>query len=1147
MCAWIKSTLCLFLVILVLMLALPGVVSPVGLAESPAVTRDLYTTFASPALRTMPKPGEPLGPNQAGSLPFPPNPPVASLITVGPPDVDGNALITGAVGAVEPNAYVLLASPDTARMTVTQALADGSFEITWFAPPGAWIQVKQSYEIPDPPIDLPESDPSHLSPLPGTMVRAPVPPEGPPGALPFAIVGVIRGAGSEGSWGFQGHLVSETIGMTVTLTVSGTLRVSSEAITSGTTISDGQVTAELELHRFFGADGQRVPVDGVLVSNFNTPTGLPISRETSKISPIEGSGVAVNWTYSGGHTMVGTVMGMIQVPAGIEAGYYRPHVRFLFPGVPLGPEKPWARHGPRHLSHLPVVRLGTPEPPRLVWTLLNNTLSRGTRGTVALQDKGTFGIQSHIITQADTFIIPQRDARTGEPIAYSLEPFLPFISMAERSVAHRPQIPFQLPSGSLQVSVKRPDGAIDTLGPAPFVQSINQSLFNRDGKILDIGGGRIDDLYQLSTMDDAFDYVFPQFGPYTITMTGTVEDIWGNLYQGNGTYEIFVARPLILDSGQLPTTPYEVGDYFAPGLHVYPPVPADVEIVFTHIPNSDPSQALVYVVTGQANRFGYFAPNDVISITDPGEFRMDMVASYPDQDGTLWMGSATWGSVVERPGTPLVAHGRRGLDLAGPHDVLWFFHRLLGLNIEGLHSMYPYFTGDVLWGNQLDTWCGGEAIIPAVTIQDTVGDIQSIIEERWNGKTHSNLFEGLDFAGRVANNELPLFSTTEDGSDLLWSPGLIDQYGYNYRSSERPGVRVHETISEDSLGISYWRFDAEFGLQAGYEGDLPNDLKWEFGSSVFRLLSPTNPINEYAIYGSLWVLLPDNDPIGSRVTPPFQGAAGGPDGGPIMVLQGQDIDIFFMPKGLQPGDVLQLGNRVSFSGHVGPPLDSLVMVTVTSPSGVETPFQGQANKVGWFYDPAVDFVAEEVGVWTVHVQVLHDQIVPSTGLVPAANNTGGVLGSADGRYHFYVVEPDSPRLNVLSPQPGFLQWPGDPMTVTVVPINVLVPAGVTNAVVSYTIRMPGFILEQGTIIPAGNTFTILYDPIALHQDFPNLDLKPKDGGRPGLTDPVLISFLLAGESGGVPIAFAGTVFLDGEEVHVIEAPVLRSYLPLIVK
>jgi hypothetical protein len=117
--------------------------------------------------------------------------------------------------------------------------------------------------------------------------------------------------------------------------------------------------------------------------------------------------------------------------------------------------------------------------------------------------------------------------------------------------------------------------------------------------------------------------------------------------------------------------------------------------------------------------------------------------------------------------------------------------------------------------------------------------------------------------------------------------------------------------------------------------------------------------------------------------------------------------------------------------------------------------------------------------------------------------------------------------------------------VTAVPITVPVPSGLANAAVSYTIRMPGFILDEGTVTPSGDSFTLVFDPLALHQDFPNLDLTAKDANVPGLTDSVLITFLLSGERGGQKLYQAGAVFLDGDEV---QTPGTRSvYVPLVLR
>ena len=66
--------------------------------------------------------------------------------------------------------------------------------------------------------------------------------------------------------------------------------------------------------------------------------------------------------------------------------------------------------------------------------------------------------------------------------------------------------------------------------------------------------------------------------------------------------------------------------------------------------------------------------------------------------------------------------------------------------------------------------------------------------------------------------------------------------------------------------------------------------------------------------------------------PPFQGASGGPSGGPLMTLLGEEVDIFFHPTGVRPGSILEVGDVAAFAGQVAPTLPSEVSIVVTTPS-----------------------------------------------------------------------------------------------------------------------------------------------------------------------------------------------------------------------
>jgi len=862
------------------------------------------------------------------------------------------------------------------------------------------------------------------------------------------------------------------------------------------------------------------------------------------------------------HTVEGKLAITGIVPLDLPDGIYRPQM-MLTSDMPLSLKEPivpiWYVD-PAMPVDLPSIRVGSPAGPRVPWTLLGDYPVNGHRGVQAREDRGVFQMPTRVLYPPHTVVIPRLDERTGEPLVYQLEPGSHWLSATDRRLPPPPHIPFALPSGHLVVEVIKPDGSVDQLGPAPIQQSSVRTPTLPDGTTLDEGTGYIGDLYHLTTMDDAFAYRFDQYGPHVIRLYGEVMDIYGNVYRLERTYDVVVARVLDLDPAQLPTMPYQQGDAFAPGLHIFPPVPADVTVRLVQMPNSDPTQAVTSTITGRANRFGYFqpSPGTVITLTAPGEFRVDITAAYTDPEGTLWMGTMTWGNVVEGKNAKIEAHGRRGTNSSGStidDTPTWFRNAdLAALGKLALENYYPYFSGDIHWGNELpDDGFYGDSIYTIVTIKDLSGAGEKFYNTlRAHFPRARNCFrappDGCDAAGlekRIAVGEAPLFITTKSGVDPTVAPADIDLWGYWYGSSERPDVRVRELLSEDGLATAYWRFNDTYGYQIGEpaDGDQPGDLKWEFGGVVFRVVSETNPINEYAIYSSLWVLLPHGcDAYGCvRVTPPFQDATGASiNGGPIMTLKGKEIDMLFLPKGVRPGDVLEVGDVIAFSGQVGPPLDSRVSVTITAPSGAQHTRTWHANKIGWLYDPTFDFVADEVGRWTVDVSVLHDRPYVGNGVIPQRHNTGTVLGT-DGRYEFYVVAPGSPRLSVTSPQPGFITWP----TGKIEPIHIrgLAPPGTTE--VRYTIHDKGIVMGQGSVTPDANgVFTVTYDAKALHNDFPMLSLTAHEGRWEGLADEVAINLLAVGS--GKPRA--NTVTLIGEDVFVgSEALGHQLYLPAVLE
>ncbi|MBM4464662.1 MAG: VCBS repeat-containing protein [Chloroflexi bacterium] len=948
--------------------------------------------------------------------------------------------------------------------------------------------------------------------------------------------------------------------------IEGTVRIYSPAITTTTPISGVTAGGWLHLMMLFDAQGHPLAGQNYFMSTLLTPTGFPIQRPGRASERLESHFEVTNLRYAGGHAIEGALNATGRLPEDVLPGIYRPTFWMDITGVPTSTT--WlAANVVHHTFHsqeavLPPITVGQiANLPHLFWRLLADDFVQGTRGTGAREDRGTFELASQIVTQGAPFYIPPVDVRTGHPITYRLEPFLPMISFTDRRMPTPPLLPLALPGGQMNIRIQQPDGTVRDLGTASFAQSFNRTKTTRAGNDLNIGTVQLDDVYSLKASSDQFRVTFNQSGHHVVTMTGTVADIWGNTYTGGGTYDLWVAYPLDIDPGVLPGTPFQVGNAFNPTLQVYPGVPADVSLTLTLYPNSNPAQAITYTVNGRANNFGYFDGRDAaarghasrglpITISQPGEYRLDLTVAYTGANGVFYMGAMTWGGVVETPNSPLIAHGRRGLDSLRHIPSAWFVSsRDLTIPAgEISHTLNPYFNGDIIWSRMSDGPWGGDSLILGASVQDTVGQIEAAIRARAERRSVALSTPGtLD--ERFANGEIPLFISTSSGRPAQMVPNDVDQLAYSYRTSQRPGVRVREVVAEDGQSGGYWRLDTLYDdqLSVGILGDQPNDFKFQYVGTVYRDLE--DGISQYGGQGSLWIFIPDGDPTGSRVMPPFAGPGNGgwtTEGGPILKLKGQDIHIFILPTGTQPGAVLEVGDTFRFAGHIAPTLDSKIAVTVTSPSGGKYLGGGQANKVGYFYDPTDDFTVDEPGLWSVDVRVWHDGMCSGGQTVPPYPS-GDVLGSDHGRYWFYVVPAGAPRLNVSTPSSGFLSFGGQ---VTPIAITGHVPAGLTDTVVDYTITMPGYILKHGQATVSGNTYTVVFDPVALNADFPNLDLMGRDDRLPGLADTFTIGLLLQGQSQGNVVYRANAITIQGEQVF-IGGTLLdlsnRVYLPAILK
>jgi len=1113
-------------------------------------------------------------------------PPDVSKITIGSPDGLDEATVTGAPGAVVSSGHVMLTNLSSWHQVQLLADADGSFSTTIYAPPGSALYIQHA------PLEwmaavLPLSPEAGYDVYPGTIIDLPHTHTAPAGSMPFAAVGSVeRHAGVGGiqvvgaAWSMTGTVrptamaqgggaaTSLVLAPGDSLHVQGTLRITGQAITRAFDPTAVSASGWWTLRMLHNGEGLPIAPHNPIVSTRLTPSGLPIRDPNTNGIGLGQEFVLTGMHLATDHAVEGTFEVTFHIPGDTPAGIYRPVAQLQFSGVPLSSE--WTSAG-QEISYrnyflweapLPPITISPagrePVPPRLLWRLLIEDNVQGTRGAGAREDVGRIGLSSFIVTQGAPCIARRADPRSHEPIVYRLEPSLPMISSnvsTYYSPPSPPLIPLALPGGQLHVTIQAPDGTIRDLGSEPFAQCLLRAKTTSGGFALNPGTVRLDHAYTPIAASDRFQVSFDQTGHHVISLSGQVSDIWGNRYDSSGTYDVWVAEPLALAPGVLPGTPFDVGDALNPSVQTRPGVPAWVEWTLTEYPYSDPARAVSHTVRGWASRFGTFdAPG--FTLGAPGEYRVDLVARYQDPAGVLWMGSMTWGGIVATPAAQaqLVAHGRRGINNLEHIPNPWFVFCRDLQPIPGAtpHSYAPYFHGDILWSRLEQVYeCSGEALQTGGSVQDTVGAIEARVRPR-----AERMGQPLDLPGdldeRFLNGEIPLFSSTHSGRPPEVLPEDVDQIAYMYFSSQRPGVRVREDITEDyTFPAGYWRFDTLYDDQEGVGllGDLPNDYKFQYIGAVYRDLETGH--SEYLSQGTGWVHLPlEGDPLGSRVMPPFAGPGNGgwtAEGGPLMTLKGQDVHIFIQPTATWPGAILQVGDTFRFAGHIMPPLDSRVAVTVTAPDGRAFTGGGRANHVGYFYDPVDDFMVDEPGVWTVAVRVWHEGSCSGGQTIPPYPS-GDVLGSEEGTFVFYVVEPGASRLPVLEPDGDFLDFSGG---VTPVTVAGAAPAGLTQSVVDYTITMPGFILRHGQVPVSDGGFEVVFDAVELAQGFPNLDLIGRaHPDQPGLADTITISMLLSGrDEGGEPGYQANMLVLQGQRVLVRNGPdwtPQHTFLPVVL-
>lgn len=1040
-------------------------------------------TTPGPTAQINPAPivsGEPQGVFPYTSM----NPPDLSRITISEPDDEGFVMVTGGARAVSTEwdhveyNWVALAGMEVGTEACAELKPDGSFKGRVYAPPGITLYIAPAWmekgpRDPDEEGGLCE----HAGHGDGVLVR--IPEVGAAyvtfGALPR---GRRRLKGEHGPyterrnfWHAEGDFTH------VEITIRG-LDIFRNAC----------LRPALKIERLFDGEGRPraahdTSTQGIPVS----PTGFMVESRyylsAADLLYLEPECLPRRSDFDLAYDLP-------DFAADLPDGLY--HVRIILGGWGSGDVQAFRAQNPFFSQEFepavndqglygPVFRVGEPATPSLPWVLFAETASQGSggaRGIVPHELRDDFAFDTRVTLTPPQMILPRVDPNSGLAIPYRLEPWLPSVSAApfRGFLPASPLIPLALPGGSIQVTVERPDGEVDTLGPAQFTQSVvaqsyggEERFFDRPGSNHSFAGPNR--TYGLTTGDDTFIYVFPAQGRYTIRVAGEVQDVWSNSYRGGGTYEVWIANALDVDLGTFTGTPMMVGDAYAPTVQVYPAMPAEIEVTIRYYPDSDVGREVVHTIDGRANRFGYFHPQGSPFIFDePGEYRVDVLAWTDTPESGLWMGARTGASVVAEPESSFTLHG----DTQSEGE-RWYFNNVIhggcgeetcgGPNV----NLYPIFRGDVVWfadsTNQQR---------PDLFVNDP---------------------DGLAGEPTVSDELRPLLSWAESGRDVYQYPEEATVWEYWYESSQRPGESIQARLLQNGTAHEHWyssdNYNRQFGM--GPEGDLPDDLKLLFGGAVHR--GPER--NVYAYYAAMDSMIPELTELGQRTCPPFQGAAGGPDNcGPLLTWDGREVDLFLTATGVQPGTILEVGDVFAFSGIMWPTLESKYTVTVTKPDGSTVVWNGQASPVGYVSDEGRTFVVDQPGRYRVHLALIHDTVVPSTGAAPdppiVADGVtvlseygyeyplSAVMGTFDSTFDVYAIDPGA------EVPPATIVVEGDQDAEAPVRIQVAVdaPDGIP---VYHTLHMPGFVLAMGQTKVTDGSAEIRVDRTELRDEYSNFD------------------------------------------------------------
>ncbi len=831
--------------------------------------------------------------------------------------------------------------------------------------------------------------------------------------------------------------------------------------------------------RVFDEDGLMIGTSHAMASPLLTGIGLPIEGESFGLPtdrfggpfhhPIDSyelvpSGSLEIDTQTG--TIHGTAVHGIYLDPGIPPGHYqlRIDIGLEVTGgniVTLWGEDPTLPHTTREEQSYVVtspIAVASTSQPQMIWTLFSQSLPSG--GAVAIEDQGRIACSRG--TGFSSRIILPMTAPQGGQARYLLEPDFPLVwNPFMREVGT--QLDLDYHSGWMEVRIENPDGSIVDLGGAQFA--------GRRG----MGA---------TTLQERFAYSFSSYGRHRIELSGWIKDSAEQVYTGGGVYEVYVGKQLEIETNVLSGTPFKINDHFDTGFQVYPPMPAEVQILWEidYWSRGSPSRG---GFTAHANRWGYFSPPIIerrnratrgtrIQWGDPGEYRVTFQASYREPDGTQWLGEKVITGIVY-PDNPI--------DLASRPPSLTSF----SITSDARYHPVPADSGDTL-------------LIPVPTSPELPTIYTFPVGFFLDGQIGFRIDDAAlqELPGGAAGKFVVPRIATGSGLFPQMYPEDIDRRAYLVSTAVRSDGAEQSRVGEGNP-IAHLPYPVYPWRPGGIPPDAPGDIYHFWSGMAYRDL--TNNSTRYGYYTAGGVVT-DITSVPRLHVP----------GSPLVSDGWGTHSLLLHNLAVRPGSIVSNGTPFTPGAYYLPlPINSAIEFTVTPPQGDQIRIAVPGDNRGYACDMGQRFNLNQTGIWTVESRLIQ------------GNETGGILGVNPGEpWEFYVIDRGNdnpirfhrPFQVPLQTDDGRLVLTGD-----------VLDSGILEGTVYISTTFTGRVVEQTSRPIMNGGFVYSIDLLQVSNSYSNFD--PEDPN-----DRLDISFFATGlTAGGSRRQAARLTFLQGGTLY----------------